>query len=434
MKIKKPAIPIFFLLLILSTTNIAYGFQYDNTSVLNEALYKESIHSVQLYRNGWKLSYPIIDLNGELGLELGFDDIATDVANYCYKIIHCDFDWVPSNINEGDFADGILPAQISEYAQSFNTYFSYIHYKLKIPNDDFRFLISGNYALVVFEDMDESKIAFVKRFMVSDALVNVSASVNRPVLSMFRNSSHEVNFTIETGSFEIENPYNDIKVAILQNGRWDQSINNLKPLFDKNGILEYNYQMENIFPAGNEYRWFDIKSMRYQSPYVKSVVYEGGHFNVLLFPDPIKSNSRYFFEEDLNGKYFIEIQEEEKDDTDADYVSVYFSLPFDAPMIDGDYYVMGALAGPSYTEQNKMKYNFETKSYELTLLLKQGYYNYRYEFLQEGKTTGDASITEGNYYETENDYVILVYHRGSSSRYDRLVGYQIGNSLNKNAK
>jgi len=432
MKTVQKIFVVFIILLLNRPFSSVFGINPNNNTIIYEAVYKESIHSIQLYRDGWKLSYPVIDLSSELALELSFDDIAGNIANYYYKIIHCDFDWVPTNINEGDYTDGFLPVQITDYEMSFNTYFSYIHYSLKLPNEDFRFLLSGNYALLVFEDMDESKPAFIKRFMVSDALVNVTANINRPVLSMFRNTSHEINFSIETGSYSIDNPYNEIKAAILQNGRWDQSIKNLKPLYDKNGILEYNYQLENIFPAGNEYRWFDIKSMRYQSPYVKSIGYSDGHFNVFLFPDPVKAAARYFYEEDLNGKYFVEIQEEQNDDTDADYVYVNFDLPYENELANGDFYVMGALSGSACTQQNRMKYNPESKAYELRLLLKQGYYNYRYEFLEKGKVSSDASLTEGNYYETENDYVILIYHRGSSSRYDRLIGYQVANSLKKN--
>ncbi len=431
MKTVRKIILLFIIYIVSIPFSQMFGINPNSNNILTDKVYKESIHSVQLYREGWKLSYPVIDLNAELPLELCFDDIAGNVANYYYKIVHCNFDWTPSNINEGDYTDGFLPAQITNYAMSFNTYFSYIHYSLKLPNDDFRFLISGNYALIVFEDMDEGKVAFVKRFFVSDAFVNIEARIDRPVLSMYRNTSHEVNFNIETGSFLIENPYNDIKVAIHQNGRWDQSIIDLKPLFEKNGILEYNYQMENIFPAGNEYRWFDIKSMRYQSPYIKSIEYYQGYFHVLLFPDQIKASARYFYEEDLNGKYFVEIQEEQKDDTEADYVYVNFTLPYLNPATDGDFYVMGSLTGSEFSEQNKMNYNTEARAYELTLLLKQGYYNYRYDFLQHGKTSGDASVTEGNFYETENDYLIMVYYRGSSSRYDRLIGYQIANSLKK---
>lgn len=431
MKTVQKIITLFFVILFYFQFTHVFGTYPGNDAILTDAVYKESIHSIQLYRDGWKLSYPVIDIKKEVALELSFDDISSDVANYYYKIVHCNFEWTASNINQADYIEGYLPAQLTNYAMSFNTYFNYIHYKLKIPNDEFRFLISGNYALVVFEDGDEDKIAFIKRFMVSDGLVNVIADVGRPELSMYHNNSQEVNFNIETGSFEIDNPFNDVRVAVLQNGRWDQSIINLKPLYDKDGILEYNYQLENIFPAGNEYRWFDIKSMRDKNPYLKSKIYSDGHFKVILSPDPVEATSRYFYEEDLNGKYFVEIQEEDDDDIRADYISVSFTLPFEAPMIDGDFYVMGALSGPGYSERNKMNYNFETKSYELSLLLKQGQYNYRYEYLKHGELSGDASISEGNFYETENDYVILVYHRGSSSRYDRLVGYQIVNSLKK---
>jgi len=187
--------------------------------------------------------------------------------------------------------------------------------------------------------------------------------------------------------------------------------------------------MENVFPAGNEYRWFDIKSMRYQSPYVKNINFNKDHFTVNLFPDQIKASASYFYEQDLNGKYYVEIQEETDDNINADYVYVNFTLPYKFPENGGEFYVMGNLTGQTFSGLNRMIYNFQTHSYELQLLLKQGYYNYRYEFLKTGKSSGDASYTEGNYYETENDYIILVYHRGSSSRFDRLIGYQIVNSL-----
>lgn len=425
--------PFFIFLLTFSATGATSVIPgKSGIGKIEDAVFKNSIYSVQLHRQGWKLSYPVMDLSGGIGLELSFDDITSDISNYYYRIIHCNFDWTPSNLTEGDYLDGYLPVQISRYELSFNTYYSYIHYSLELPNDDFGFLVSGNYAVFVFEDMDESRPVLVRRFMVSDAAVSVSASVNRPVLSMYRNSGHEVNFNIETGSFRVEDPYNDIKVAVLQNGSWIHSIQDLKPLYDRNGLLEYNYQMENVFPAGNEFRWFDIKSMRYQSPYVKSIEFRENRFNVTLFPDPVKSNGRYFYEEDLNGKYYVEIQEEQNDDTDADYVSVAFTLPWEAPAHDGEFYVTGSFCLPVYSEKNRMRYNFDTKSYELSMLLKQGYYNYRYEFLQNGVTAGDPSLTEGDYYETENDYIILVYYRGSSSRYDRLLGYQLANSLKKN--
>ncbi|MDF1673975.1 MAG: DUF5103 domain-containing protein, partial [Vicingaceae bacterium] len=55
---------------------------------------------------------------------------------------------------------------------------------------------------------------------------------------------------------------------------------------------------------------------------------------------------------------------------------------------------------------------------------KQGYYNYAYCFVKDGsKNTGDISVIEGSHYEAENEYSILVYHRGVNDYYDKLVGF-----------
>ena len=421
------------ILIILSIfISLEMGLFASDEASGKEGLFKESIKTVNITREGWKLSYPIIELNGNVKLLLSFDDISDEIRNYNYKIIHCDFDWRPSPLNEADYIEGFRQNQFNNYSFSFNTYVKYVHYSLSMPNQDVNFLISGNYIIEAFEDYDEEKVIFRKRFIVVESVANVKPSIQRPVLSAYRDNSQEVNFEVEYGSFPVDNPFSDIKVAILQNGRWDYAIKDLKPLFDKGGILEYNYHSENLFPGGNEYRWFDTKSLRYQSPYIKEIIYKNGFFNVFLFPEEIKGRKQYFYNQDLNGKYFVEIQEERDNDLDADYVYVHFTLPFETPQSTGDYYIMGKFTDNLYSAANKMEYNPQNQAYEHTLLVKQGYYNYRYEFLKNGNLTGDPSITEGNHYETENDYIFLVYHHGNRSRYDRIIGYQIANSLRKN--
>jgi hypothetical protein len=424
-------ITVYFLILTIFNCFINAGLFASGDLPLKEGVFKESIKSVSVTREGWKLSYPIIELKGEVKIALDFDDISDDVKNYSYKIIHCDFNWVPTQINESEYIEGFRQNQFNNYSFSFNTSVKYVHYSLDLPNQDVNFLISGNYTIEAFEDYDESHVIFRKRFIIAESISDIIPFIQRPVLSVYRETSQEVNFNIEYGSFAVENPFSDLKVAVLQNGRWDYAINDLKPLFDKGGILEYTYQKENVFQGGNEYRWFDIKSMRYQSPYVKGVNFKEGYFHVELFPEEIRATKQYFYNQDLNGKYYIEIQEEKNSDLDADYVYVHFTLPCDNPYTAGEFYVMGDLAGNVYSANNKMKYNPDTKAYEITMLLKQGYYNYRYEFLKNGFTSGDPSYTEGNHYETENDYIFLLYHHGNRSRYDRIIGYQIANSLKK---
>ncbi len=414
-----------FISFFLLTANPDINF----TSPVEEGVFRKSIASVMIHREGWRLSYPIIELNGDTRLEIRFDDLTNIVNNYSYKVIHCDHNWIPSLLNEYEYIDGLLQNQILQYSLSFNTYINYVHFKLTIPNEDINFKLSGNYALLVYEDFDEDRIAFIKRFVITETKAEVRSVVKRPMLNIHRNTGQETDFSIIHGNYPINDPFSEIHVKILQNGRWDNAIEDLKPLFTKDGILDYDYDMENIFNGGSEFRWFDIKSMRYQSPYIRNVIFKDGNFHAYLFPDEYRAGKQYFFEDDLNGKYYIEVQEQPNSDTDADYVYVYFSIPFDAPFIHGRLFVMGALTNWVFNQSNEMKYNFETKSYELVLLLKQGYYNYQYAFIPDNQKTADLSHTEGNHYETENDYIILVYHRPQNSRYDRIIGYQIFNSI-----
>ncbi len=195
---------------------------------------------------------------------------------------------------------------------------------------------------------------FIKRFFVAEKIVDVKATVKRPALSMYRDNGQEVDFTVNYGSFPVSDPYSDVKITVLQNGRWDNANTNLKPLFDRNGILDYDYNMENVFLGGNEFRWFDFKSFRYQSPYIKEVEFKEGHYNIDLFPDPLRGSKMYFFENDLNGRYYIEVQEENNNDTDADYAYVNFTLPMDPVPADEEVYIMGELTNWVYDEHNKM--------------------------------------------------------------------------------
>jgi hypothetical protein len=63
------------------------------------------------------------------------------------------------------------------------------------------------------------------------------------------------------------------------------------------------------------------------------------------------------------------------------------------------------------------------------MLLKQGFYNYQYVFVKDGKQAYSFEEVEGNSYETENLYSIYIYHRTQGKYYDRLVGYKQLSSL-----
>jgi len=393
-----------------------------------DKVHKESIRSVQLHRTGWELTYPIIELNSPDQIHLSFDDLTDEIRHYSYTLIHCDAGWRPTGIPLEEYMEGFQENRFYNYALSFNTLVNFVHYTLDIPNQDVSLKISGNYILKVYEDFNEENIVFTKRFVVSERLISIQANVTRPVIQPFMDTGHEVDFSILYGNMRINDPYSEILVTICQNNRWDLAITDLKPLFLKDGVLDYNYQQENVFPGGNEYRYFEMKSLRFQSEYVKNIEYRPPHYHVELFPDKSRAGNVYLSREDINGKYFIDIQEGSQKDTEADYVYVHFSLLSDVPFIQGDVYIFGALTNWQITESGKLEYNFDKKAYECNLLLKQGYYNYEYVWVPENTRVADPAFFEGNHYETENDYVIYAYYRTSTSRYDRVVGYQIANS------
>jgi hypothetical protein len=219
---------------------------------------------------------------------------------------------------------------------------------------------------------------------------------------------------------------------VLQNGRWDNAKMNLKPESFGNNELNYNSLSDkNIFQGGNEFRYFDIKSIRYKTEYVKRIDFANPNYNVYLFPSENRESKPYFYNQDFNGKYYIAFQEGKKPEIESDYVYVYFTLPSDQMVSGGKMYISGSLNNWTFDKNNLMTYNPERREYECTMILKQGWYNYEYVFLKDGQTNGTASLFEGSHYETENDYVVLIYYRNPHDRYDRVIGSVIANTLNR---
>jgi len=390
---------------------------------------KATLHSVQISPKGWSLAYPVIELNGDNRIELSFDDFNEEVEDYSYRIVHCNADWTSSNLSEFDYLEGFSENQIRDYELSFNSNYEFVHYKLSLPNEDIKMKLSGNYVVEVYEDFDPEKVILTQRFFVADPLVDIRGIVKTPIVMDKRETHQEVDFSIFHDRFVIDNPQMDLKVVLTQNNRWDNSQRYLKPLFIRQNELVFDYQTENLFPGGNEFRYFDIKSLRYQSRFIKGVYKDGKEYQVELFPGENRHFKHYIYEPDINGKYLIEVQERDDPDTQADYAWVHFSLPMETPMLHGKFYVYGQISQWSCNEKNLMKYNFEKKSYEVDLLLKQGFYNYQFAFLEKGKKEPDLTYAEGSHRETENDYVIYVYYHDLAKDYDRLIGWQVINSL-----
>lgn len=417
------------LLLILFTTFSAFAqnekFYYENS------IYKENIKTVLAHRVGFVLSNPVLGLHENLRLVFKFDDISPAVKDYYYTVIHCDADWNESFIAQEEYIDGFVENPVDDYAMSFNTSFEYVNYQIKIPNEDLKLKFSGNYALVVYEDSDKENRVLTQRFHIYEKSASIAGTVRRATQDAFKGSRQEVDFKVYHPNIPILNPRDEVKVVIMQNNRWDNAIRNLKPLYIRENMLDYDYNRENVFQAGNEFRYFDNRTNRMNGENVFATDFHRPYYHKTLVTDEVRANKKFFSYQEMNGKFSIESQDMEvrDSDTECDYTFVHFTLHLEAPLLGGSVNVFGAMSNWNANKSNEMTYNFDTGSYELSMLLKQGYYNYQYVYVPQGATAADHTNIEGSFWETDNDYQIYVYYRDLAGRFDRLVGYTQLNSI-----
>lgn len=383
------------------------------------------IRTVQVIANNDYMAPAVIRLGENESVEISFDHLTHDYHRYQYILTHCNADWTPSDISETEYLDGFNDNPIEDYDISVNTTLPYTHYRLTLPNDQVQLKLSGNYRLTVYDDAEgKDKPAFSACFRVLEKEVNVSAQVSSDT-EIDRNKTHQqVSFSIQYKGYPIRNPQNEVIVHVLQDNRTDNWVTNLKPSYVGPDQLRYEHNRALIFPAGNEYRRFEMVSTRYASQGVESIRYHAPYYHVTLRPaEPRILN--YSYDQDQNGRFVIRYDEAVNNNTEADYFFVHFSLLWENPLSEGDFYLQGAFTYDNFNEESRLKYNPETHAYEGNQLLKQGAYNYQYLYVAPGSRSGSTAQAEGNYYETENEYLILVYHRAFGERYDRLIGMQL---------
>lgn len=386
--------------------------------------FSEEMHTIQINKNGeWNL-YPVIYSNSNDYILLSFDRISEENAfnRLQYRVIHCDAYWNKSrDVWDIDYLDGFNDNQIDDYYQSVNTTVEYNHFELEIPNKDIRLKISGNYAIEVYEDGYPDDILLTACFSVVDSQVSIGATVSSNTDIDSNRSHQQLSFTINHPNLTIRDPRSDLKVFALQNNRLDNERRDLKPTYINAGKLIYEHNRSLIFEAGNEYRRFETSSYRYNGMNVDHVEYNRPTYSMYIVPDKIRADRSYSYDQDQNGRFVVRSNDTDNPGNEADYFTTIFSIPMDNP-IPEDIFINGNFTYNNFTDKYKMVYDKENRVYYLPLLLKQGLYNYQY-LTKSGKDYTISRI-EGNFYETENDYQIFVYHRPPGQRYDSLIGVQ----------
>lgn len=292
-----------FVLLALVIPSLC--FSQDAGLVYYDYVYLDNIKSVKFHADGLLLSIPSMELGSNVGLELGFDELSDEIKDYVFTVQHCDANWKPSGLSEMEYIDGYSESQVRKYDYSFKVKSVYTHYWLSLPNEDFKLILSGNYLLKVYEDEDKKRLAITRRFMVVDNRVSVEAKTSRTARVDKMRTHQEIDFTINHESYEIRNPQQELTAVVLQNGRWDTAITGLKPMFSRLGQQIFDYQDKVVFPGGQEFRYLDLRGVRYPSPRI-TVTEMDGKYEAVLEKDVKRSNRPYLDWRDINGNFIIE--------------------------------------------------------------------------------------------------------------------------------
>ena len=405
----------FFIFCLLCFTQLGYS--------QSEIIEPDHIKTIVFKPTSTNSYVPIIKLGEKL--KLTFDDLNADEHDYTYKIEHCTIDWNTSNLSESEYINGYAEDRIRDYENSFNTLQLYTNYTLSLPNEDTEIKISGNYKLAILNEDDE--VIFKRRFVVYEPKVTVGVSIYKSRDISTINTKQSVEFIINHPNYRINNPGEEIKTVILQNNNWQTAITGLKPQFYRGTQLLYKYNKETSFWGGNEFLYFDSKSIRNTTISIGSVELGKELYHTYLYTNEERIDKPYTLFPDVNGNFIVRTLNGNNSNTDADYSWVHFSLSCLENLEGKDIYIHGNFNNWQLNKSNKLTYNQNSGLYEAQMLLKQGFYNYQYVTKNQKGVISNSNI-DGSFYQTENDYTVLVYYKKFGSRYTKVIGVGFGNS------
>lgn len=399
---------------VLSLTMSAYAQQHEIRS--------ENISSLQVVSEKDWMGDAIIRLDSSDRITISFDDFTHQYRRYVYSLTHCEPDWTPTEgLFTTDYVTGFQDDNtIEDYQESINTNQLYTHYTLRIPNAICRPKISGNYQLDIIDD-DTKQIVITARFMVTENVVNISRNVLTDTDLDVRAHHQQIALRVDyPNTFKASNPRDQFRVLVMQNHRSDNQVWCPPAPIVRPGTMEWTHTKELVFPAGNEFHKFEILDVHRNSMGVDHIDWDGEWYNVHLFHD--YPRRAYVYDEDADGAFYLRNSDNRENDITSEYVKVNFYL--DTPRLEGDVYIDGKWTYNELSEKYLMEYDDEKKWYHAEIPLKYGYYSYEYlnilpSYSQRHTKTSD---TEGDFFQTENRYLVMVYYRGNGDRYWRLIG------------
>lgn len=383
-----------------------------------DRIYDSQIKSLQTVVNQDWLSPTIMRLYGNDHLHVSFDELSHDYHRYIYRLEHCEADWSSSEeLFDTDWLEGFNDNVIENFEHSINTTVAYTHYQLTIPNDRCRLKMSGNYRLHVIDEDQGNEILTVE-FMITEQAMNLSMAISTNT-DIDTNLSHQqVSFGLKYGSLSVTDPQEQLQTVVMQNNREDNWRWNVRPSAVSQNGLEWKHRKELIFDGGNEYRKFEVLDPSHPTMGIDRISWDGEYFQAFPFISEPRPN--YLYDEDADGSFYIRNSDNRENDITSDYVWVNYRLK--SPYMTEGCIVIDGRWTTEDPETYVMEYDEASKLYTTTILQKLGYYSYQYLWVTDDGMTHPLS-SEGNFYQTENRYQVLVYYKGVGERTWRLVAF-----------
>lgn len=391
-----------------------------------DALYYRApmVQTLRTYVCGNETSDPVIELDSDERIMIEFDCLTSNIPDLEYRVAHCDRNGAPSDLLPAEYIDGFNVNPVTNYATSTNTTVNYVNFRICLPNDNVKMLLSGRYVVTVAVAGTDSVVARTS-FLVYEQIVGINAEIVKPQTSIDGRYAQDVRLSVDYSDLSVNNVFNELNVCILQNGCPYTALTDLKPRQIVGYQLIYSYAGDMLVQGGNEFRRLDARYVKQSPINYNTVDYIGGFFHITTPVDESRAFKPYFTEQDQNGQYIVYAYTPNNAFDDyyrsADYTYVHPTLTTE-PVLDGDVFVCGAFNNWQLDSTNMMRYNFQEKRYEADLFLKQGVYDYLYvcRNYYDGKV--DMERFEGSHSETSNNYIFLVFFKPSTADYEQLVG------------
>lgn len=431
MKIKTTILTIW--LFIVSWLPMDAAAQVYSTSIISPSA-SSGIHTLMVRDMNATEPYSVQNPVWVLGdteqrFEISFDELSHDPHSYSYTLKMLNADGSLASLSPNEYIDGANYVDIADQELSFNTQQLYTHYRFQFPSDEMRPLLSGNYALIIYEDGREDQLRAIVRLAVVEPKVSIRCNLTYNTAIELSGRYQQLDIDVQTSGVQMQNP-DEIKLVVEQNGRTDNRAFAPRPTFISPGTLTWTNCRSLIFEGGNEYRRLDIGSEYLMGVGVDQVRFDHAQqaYHAYLFPSDNLSGVTYQTEPDMDGAYIVNRERSSDDDIEADYMWVHFFFPAENPWLDGTLYVLGDAWFNQLVLATRMRYEVDSKAYIYSCYLKQGGYNWQYAFLtksaREKHLGATLERTEGSHWQTRNTYRIFVYHRPFGSRSDRLIGYK----------